>query len=119
MTTKLLCLNMSMAVGNVIEVPVDIVQMSNSLVYTLYDTPVLFQVVPPNDGSNLSVEADTMVVGFTLFEAKRYRNISGLVNPIIITFQSIRAQNKMVCEIFLIKTLLKKCFVFHCQKPKT
>lgn len=83
----------------VIEVPQDVLDDSNSLVYSLYDTPVLFQVLPPSEDHNVSMEADTMVVGFSLLDGNQNRNISNLLNPIIITFQSIRAQNKLVCEI--------------------
>lgn len=84
----------------VIEVPDDILQDSDSLVYSLYNTPILFQVVPPSDGNNLSVEADTMVVGFTLVDDNRNNNISGLLHPVIITLHSIRAQNNSVCKLF-------------------
>ena len=78
------------------DIPQDIFQSSNKMIYSLYETPNLFQVVPPTNDTEMHMEVDTMIVGYTLLDDKKARNISNLLNPVILTFQSIRAQNKMV-----------------------
>ena len=80
----------------VIKVPQEVLLDSDSLVYSLYESPNLFQVVPPSDGSDISVEADTMVVGFNLVKDGGQKNVTCLPNPIIIALQG-QAQNNSVC----------------------
>ena len=78
------------------ELPKNILQDSNSFVYSLFNDGILFQVVPPDNDTEIGLEIDTMIVGFTLFDEESPRQISGLSNPVIVTFQGRRAINNMV-----------------------
>jgi len=65
-------------------------------VYSLYESGNLFQVVPGFNETETDLEVDTMVVGFTLFNEDHSRNISGLINPIVLHFQGFRAMEGQV-----------------------
>ncbi len=89
-----------------ITIPQELFNLSENLVFTTYRTPVLFQVVPPEETysnvstpvetnstvSNYNITADTMVLGFSLPN----KNVTNLTNPVRITLQSIRAQQNKV-----------------------
>ena len=66
----------------------------------MYETGILFQVVPPANETETDLEVDTMVVGFTLFDKDRSKALSGLMNPVILYFQGFRAQNGQVNYLY-------------------
>ena len=81
---------------SIVEIPQNIFESSNSLVYSLYESPNLFQVVPPTNDSEIDVEVDTMVVGFTLLDKENNPDMQNLSDPVVLTFKSIRAETGMV-----------------------
>lgn len=77
-----------------ISLPSEVFRSAEGLVFTSYKTPVLFQVVPPNElnRSSYDVIADTAVIGFTIAN----RTFTNLNTTVKITLQSMRAQEKLV-----------------------
>ncbi len=86
---------------SILELPKNLLQMSNSFVYSLFNNGILFQVVPPENQTEIDLVIDTMVVGFTLYNKESPQEISKLRNPVIIKFQGQRVKNNMVSFSYL------------------
>ena len=98
----------------VISIPSDAFLDSESVVYSLYETGTLFQVVPPVNETETDLEVDTMVVGFTLFHEEHSKSISSLINPVVLYFQGFRAQNGQVNHLYDYFGACKKLNFFCC-----
>lgn len=97
-----------------ITIPREVLNKSQALVFTAYQTPVLFQVVPPVElnRSSYDFEADTNVLGFSVPD-KTFVNLS---SPVQITLQSFRTRQNLVSDLIILLLLTYSLISFsHCQ----
>ena len=75
-----------------IVVPNDVINSSDALILTFYNSPSLFQIVPLPNSTTI---VDSAVLGFVATSPDSI-NYTNLTSPVTITLQSLSAQNNKV-----------------------
>ena len=94
-----------------ITVPLEVFMQGDedvAFVFNSYNTPNLFQNVPPPNVSNFSIIADTEVVGLTIPN----HNISNLSMPIKITLQSLSRRMGSVSHAFCFNRIISNELIY-------